>query len=473
MDNKKVIIIGAGPAGLSAGYELVKAGYKVDIYEASPYVGGMARSFDLWGQRVDCGPHRFFSKQPQINKFFQELIKDDYTLVNRLTRIYYKNRFFDYPLKIANVLSNLSIIEISGILFYYIKQRLFPIKDPKTFKEWVTNRFGKKLFDIFFKNYSEKLWGIPCSKIDADWAAQRIKSLSLYEAIKNALVGDKNQKHKTLVDQFAYPHYGSGTIYERAADYIRNNGGAIHLETKVKQVHQENEGFNCMFEDGQSKQADLVISTMPLTSLVRNLNNVPESVTRALSKLYFRNTTLIYLNIDALDLFPDNWIYVHSDDVKFGRVTNFRNWCPTMNGNSKTSILCLEYWSFDQDDFWKMDDTELIKLAKAEVRKTSLVDESVEIIDAYVLRVPKCYPVYETGYMEHVNVISDYLKTIKNLIPIGRYGAFKYNNQDHSILMGLLAAEKIKNNESPDELWNINTDTEYQEEGKIKDVLIQ
>jgi len=469
----KVIIIGAGPAGLSCGFKLAKENVQVKVFEASPYVGGMSRSFDLWGQRVDLGPHRFFSKEKHINDFFTELIKDDFTLVNRLTRIYYKNTFFDYPIKLFNVLKNLSIITIFKILWEYSRVRLIPIKNPNTFEKWVSNRFGRKLYEIFFKHYSEKLWGIPCSKIDADWAAQRIKSLSLFEAVKSALFGNIGNKHKTLIDQFAYPNYGTGTLYERAAEYISNHKGEIHLNQKITKVIQDNTGkaAGVQLEDGTIEYADKVISTMPLTYLLKGLNNVPSPIEKAANSLYFRNTILVYLEVDALDLFKDNWIYVHSPEVKHGRITNFRNWSPTLNSDKKTTILCMEFWAFNEDKIWSENDKNLSELAIKEIKSLNLLPKTVNILNTKIIRVPKCYPVYETGYQEPLKKVENYLDTIENLIPIGRYGAFKYNNQDHSILMGILAAEQITTGKSIN-LWEINTDIEYQEDAKIKDVLI-
>ncbi|SEK91727.1 UDP-galactopyranose mutase [Aquimarina amphilecti] len=470
---KKVIVIGAGPAGLSAAYTLSKNDIDVEVFEASSNIGGMSRSFDLWGQRVDLGPHRFFSKEPKINNFFDEIVKDDYTLVNRLTRIYYKKRFFDYPLKLLNVLGNLSIATIFSILFYYGKQRLFPVRNPETFEKWVTNRFGKKLYTIFFKYYTEKLWGIPCSKIDADWAAQRIKGLSLFEAVWNAFKGNKGNKHKTLVDEFSYPKNGTGTLYERSAIYVEENDGVIHKNKPVQSIVIENNQCKGIITiDGEKHEADYVISSMPLTSLLKGMDSVPKAVLGASNKLYFRNTILVYLEIDRDDLFEDNWIYVHSPEVKHGRITNFRNWCPSLNKGKKSTILCLEFWAFDSDSIWSADDKYLSDLAIRELKVLKLINESEVVNNAKIVRVPKCYPVYEIGYRNHLDVIENYLDNIEKLIPIGRYGAFKYNNQDHSILMGILAAENIINNTNVD-LWKINTDTEYQEDGDVKDVLIQ
>ncbi|WP_375237855.1 FAD-dependent oxidoreductase [Aurantibacter sp.] len=469
----KVIIIGAGPAGLSCGYKLAKENVNVEIFEASPYVGGMSRSFDLWGQRVDLGPHRFFSKEKHINDFFTTLIKDDYTLVNRLTRIYYKNTFFNYPIKLFNVLRNLSIFTIFQILWDYAKVRLVPIKNPDTFEKWVSNRFGTKLYEIFFKHYSEKLWGIPCSKIDADWAAQRIKSLSLFEAVKSAFFGNIGNKHKTLIDQFAYPNYGTGTLYERAANYITEHNGQINLNKKVSNVIQDANGKAIGIEltDGTQVFADVVISTMPLTLLLKGLQNVPTQITKAVNKLYFRNTILVYLEVDALDLFKDNWIYVHSPEVKHGRITNFRNWSPTLNKDKDTTILCMEFWAFNEDEIWTDKDENISELAIKEIKTLNLIPKETKFLNSKIIRVPRCYPVYETGYQKPLKEVESYLDTIENLIPIGRYGSFKYNNQDHSILMGILAAEKITTGKHID-LWEINTDVEYQEDAKIKDVLL-
>jgi protoporphyrinogen oxidase len=471
---KKVIVIGAGPAGLSCAYELSKRGVEVIVFEASNNVGGMARSFDLWGQRVDLGPHRFFSKQKEINAFFKELIKDDYTLVNRQTRIFYNGKYFQYPLKFSNVLRNLSLVTIFQILWDYIIQTIRPIKNPKNLEEWISNRFGKKLYTIFFKHYSEKLWGIKCTQIDADWAAQRIKTLSLMQAVISAIFNNKGNKHKTLVDHFAYPNNGTGTLYERAAKAIEDNNGSVQFNSPIKRVllDVDNKKIRGVeLNDGSIVEANYVVSTMPLTTLVKGFDNIPEKLKTATNSLYFRNTILVYLEVEEKHLFQDNWLYIHSPNVKLGRITNFRNWCPTINKDKDTTILALEYWCFEEDSIWSENDDDIINLAKAELLRIKLSQKEINIINSKVIRVPKCYPVYETGYQENLDVIIDYLKNIENLLPIGRYGSFKYNNQDHSIFMGLMASEKIINNSLVD-LWKINTDTEYQEEGKIKDVLV-
>lgn len=464
----KTLIIGAGPAGLACAYKLSGAGYPVEVFEASPHVGGLARSFDLWGQRVDCGPHRFFSQNKTVNDFFKVVTGDDYTMVNRLTRIYYNGRFFYYPLKVFNVLSNLSPYTIAHILTSFFYQRIHPICNPKTLEEWVINRFGHKLFSIFFKTYSEKLWGIPCSRIDADWAAQRIKKFSLWEAVKSALPGNPNKKHKTLVEQFAYPKYGTGSLYEKQKKFIESKGGKVHLKTPVKRILRDETGKANGIElvNGEKIFSDYVVSTMPLTLMVKGLGNVPDEVRDACNRLYYRNTILVYLEMNSKNLFPDNWIYIHSPEIKLGRITNFRNWCPTLYGNQQTSILCLEYWCFEDDGLWKADDKHLSEMAISELRKIKLIPAHTTVLNTFILRLPRCYPVYETGYQQPLSVIQNYVNSIPNLLAIGRYGAFKYNNQDHSILMGLLAAKEIIS-EKKEDRWSINTDTEYQEKTTV------
>ncbi len=465
--DKKIIIIGAGPAGLTAAYKLAQAGCHVQVYEAGNHVGGLARSFELWGQIVDCGPHRFFSNDDIVNRFFKEIVKDDFVLVNRLTRIYYRKKYFYYPLKVGNVLSNLSPIEVLQILSSYVKQCIFPIKNPKTFEDWVVNKFGRKLFNIFFKNYTEKLWGIPCAAIDADWAAQRIKSFSLLEAVKNAIFGSSKTQHKTLVEEFAYPKYGTGTLYQKMKTKIEEWNGKVILNAPVSTILiNGKKAVGIKLKSGEEILADEIISTMPLTLMVKGLEKTPQNVIDACNKLYYRNTILVYVEVENTNLLPDNWIYVHMPEVKHGRITNFRNWGKELYGDKQTSILCLEYWCFDNDEIWKEQDATLGKLAPEELVKINLIQPQDKVLNTFVVRLPRCYPVYETGYMESLSVIKNYLDKFEGLRVIGRYGSFKYNNQDHSMLMGLLAAKEILEGAN-ERLWSINSDSEYQEAGKV------
>lgn len=463
----KIAIIGAGPAGITAAYQLIKKGFQVDVFEAGDCVGGMSKTIDLWNQKVDLGPHRFFSSDPRVNQVWLELVGNDYEMVNRLTRIFYKNKFFNYPLKPWNAFSNLGIFEALNCGFSYGWQMLFPDKKTaETFESWVVGKFGRRLFEIFFKTYSEKLWGIKCDELDSDFAAQRIKNFTLLEALKNAFFSDKNNKHKTLVDTFAYPHQGSGIVYERMAEAIENNGGNIFYHTPVKKVcTEDSKVIGLETVNNEFYKYDRIISTMPITRLVAQLEEVPESIVEKANSLKFRNTILVYLNVDAIDLFTDNWLYIHADNLLTGRITNFRNWSPQLCGEEKTSILALEYWCYDDDEIWLKSNNELINLASEEIRKTDLIGDA-EIVNGYIHRVKNCYPVYNKGYKENLKPVENYLNTIEGLSVIGRYGAFKYNNQDHSILMGILAAENISQGINHN-LWEINTDYEYQESATI------
>jgi protoporphyrinogen oxidase len=465
--NKTIAVVGAGPAGLTAAYTLVKRGFNVDVFEASNQVGGMAKTFSLWDQLVDLGPHRFFSSDTRVNKLWLEVIGSNYKMVNRLTRIYYKNTFFDYPLKAFNALFGLGIFQSFICILSYAKVKIVPQKNEDTFESWVTNRFGSKLFTIFFKSYSEKLWGIPCNQLDADFAAQRIKKLSLFEAIKAALFHKSGTKHKTLVDEFAYPDQGAGAVYDVMAEKFKALGGNTYLSTPVASIHpqiSQDTPPSLLLENGERKSYDHIISSMPITILVDKMN-APDEIKSNASKLKFRNTILVYLLIDSSSPFPDQWIYVHSDNLQTGRITNFKNWVPTINKGNKETILCLEYWCYDNDAIWKYGSDKLVELATKEISSTGLIPKN-SVLDGKVVRVPKCYPVYSTGYRKFLEPVEKYLSAQVGISVIGRYGAFKYNNQDHSILMGLLAADNISENTNHN-LWEINTDYEYQESSKI------
>jgi protoporphyrinogen oxidase len=464
MHSDKICVIGAGPAGLSTAYELTKKGYKVDVYEADNQVGGMSRSIKLWGQTVDLGPHRYFSTDDRINKLWLEIAGDEYQEVNRITRVFYKGNYFYYPLKVINVLSNLGLFTSAMCMLSYGKERLSPTKPDGSFENWVVSRFGRRLFEIFFKTYSEKLWGISCKELDSDFAAQRIKKLSLMEAIINAFKGGRGNKHKSLVDQFYYANGGTGQIYEKMAAYVEEHGGKIHLGKKVHGLSVEGTLVNGILDENQAKISyDHVISSMPLTLLVQHLPAAPPAVKEAINKLEFRNTVLVYLEVDGIDLFPDNWLYVHSPQLKTGRITNFRNWVPELYGDKKTSILVLEYWCNFDDPEWSMPDADFEALATAELVDTGLAKGN-KVINAHVFKIPRCYPIYNRGYKDHLEVVTEYLKTFEKFQAVGRYGSFKYNNQDHSLLMGILAAENIENGYQHN-LWDINTDYDsYQEE---------
>ena len=464
---KKIAIIGAGPAGLTAAYKLASLGHQVEIFEASKSVGGMSKTLPMWGQLVDLGPHRFFSNSKTINEFWLEVVENEYTKVNRLTRIYYQNKFYHYPLRAINALKNLGIFEALLCLLSYFKVIKEVNTNIKSFEDWVISKFGYRLFSIFFKSYSEKLWGISCKSIDSDFASQRIKKLSLSEAIKSIFITKNKTKHKTLVDEFMYPNYGTGYLYEKMAKKIKKNGGNINFETPISKIELNYKNENKILLElntGKSELFDHMISSMPLTSLIKSIK-APDEIQNYAKKLKFRNTILVYLRLDIENAFPDQWIYIHSKELKTGRITNFKNWCKKINKGQKDTIICLEYWCYETDSMWSWENEKLINLAKEEINKTKLVNYDL-IKDGNVVRIPRCYPVYSIGYKENLKPIREYLSKFENLSVIGRYGAFKYNNQDHSILMGLMAAKNISQNEKND-LWEINTDYEYQESSKI------
>ena len=458
----KVAIIGAGPAGITSAYELCKHGVEVDVFEAGGIPGGMARTIQLWGQRVDMGPHRFFSKDKRVNELLLEIVGDDYQIINRLTRILYKKKFYDYPLNLRNVLKNLGLAQMWVCSFYYFKEFILPTKQEGCFKTWVTRRFGKGLYEVFFKSYSEKLWGISCAELDSDFASQRIKKLSLFEVIKTALFRDKAKTHRTLLAQFAYPSQGSGVVYERMADFVQRNGGRIFYNTPVESILTEGKTRSLVLTDGRVFDGyEHIISTMPLSLLTSRLKGVPENVKQAALSLQFRNTILVYLKVDAVDIFPDQWIYVQSTEFKVGRITNFRNWTPELYGQEKSTILAMEYWCNDEDALWRDPSDGLYHLAVRELEEIGF--KKGEILAYHIEKLPKCYPVYRKGYKGTIKIIKEHLKTVPGLSVIGRYGSFKYNNQDHSILMGLKAVDNILYKESND-LWRINSDfEEYQE----------
>ncbi len=464
----KIAIIGAGPAGLTTAYQLSKEkGIELDVYEAGNGVGGLSKTLNLWGYRVDLGPHRFFSNDSRVNRLWLELAGGDYQMVDRMTRIYYNGRFFNYPLRPANALRNLGMVQAAHCVWSFAKEKLHPTPQRGDFETWVSRRFGKRLYEIFFKTYSEKLWGIPCHQLDADFAAQRIKKLSLSEAIKNAFQRNGDNPHQTLVDQFAYPHQGTGIIYERMKTRIEASGGRIFLHSPVKRVLTVKKSvYGLQLEDGSEHHYDYVVSSMPLSLLVSRMSEIPPSVRALANQLKFRNTLLVYLHVESNKLFPDNWLYIHSNDLQMGRITNFRNWVPQLYDNQQGTVLAIEYWCSFEDELWQTDHHTLIAMAGKELRQSGLL-KGQRILDGKVIPIPRCYPVYTKNYKAILSPIEIQLRQIENLAVIGRYGAFKYNNQDHSMLMGIMAAENIVNGRQHN-LWEINTDYEsYQERSAI------
>lgn len=463
-----IYILGAGPAGLAAAYTLTQQGYPVVVVERDAQVGGLAKSIEYKGFILDYGPHRFYTKLAPVLKLWNGVLGDEQVAVNRLTRIYYGGKYFSYPLKARQVLVALGLSESFQILLSYLWARLFPKRETNNFAEWVTDKFGKRLFEIFFKGYTEKLWGISCTEISTDWASQRIKGLSLSKAIRNALLGNDG-KVKNLIDQFQFPRLGSGQLYEKISDYLHQHHQSILLNTEVVQLHQNELAVthvtlrNRITKEETTVSCSGVISSIPITHLVQQIQSPPpQKVIQAAKSLKFRNTILVYLIVEGGDLFPDNWLYINDPKVQVGRVTNFANWSPEMLPNSHQTPLCCEYWCNYNDDLWQCPEDELRLLAEQELRKIGLLKNQT-VSDGFVLRLPRTYPVYAGDYKTALATLQQYLEQFKNLQLVGRYGAFKYNNQDHSLLMGILAAENVLTPAKHD-LWAVNSDSEYVEE---------
>jgi protoporphyrinogen oxidase/putative flippase GtrA len=462
-------VLGGGPAGLAAAYTLCKQGHSVVVVERDSTVGGLAKSFEHEGFILDYGPHRFFTKLRPVLQFWNEVLGEEQVTVNRLTRIYYGNRYFSYPLKAFEALLTLGFTESARIVASYLTAQLFPNRAPKNFAEWVSARFGRRLFEIFFEGYTEKLWGIPCTEISADWAAQRIKGLSLLSAVRSALLGN-NGKVKSLVDQFQFPRLGSGQLYDRAADYLTSHGQSVLLDTEVLRIHhQDNQAQALTLRDRRTGEERIVqcagvISSIPLTQLVEQLTPAaPEPVTEMAKSLRFRNTVLVYVMVESGKLFPDNWLYINDPTVQLGRVTNFANWSADMLPNREQTPLCCEYWS-QFEGLWTMSDDELVGMAERDLRKIGLLNDEA-VSGGFVIRLPRTYPIYAGNYKEALATIQGHLEGINNLQAVGRYGAFKYNNQDHSLLMGIMAAENVAT-PGKHNLWTVNSDDDYQEEAK-------
>jgi len=467
-------ILGAGPAGLAAAYTLSKYGKTVTVVEREAQVGGLAKSFNFRGFILDYGPHRFFTKLSPVITLWNEVLGHEQVTVKRLTRIFYGGKYFRYPIHAREVLLALGIVEAFHILYSYLLSRFFLNRNPQNFAEWVVSRFGQRLFRIFFEGYTEKLWGIPCTEIEAEWAAQRIKGLSLSQTVRNAIFGNSS-KVKSLIDQFQYPRLGSGQLYDRICDRLHEQDQSIFLNTEVTSCHHNGSSItNIVFRDrltGKESVADCshVISSIPLNLLVQQMQPAPPpEVIAAAKSLRFRNTILVYLIVGGESFFPDNWLYINDPNVSLGRVTNFANWSPDMLPHPLISQtpLCCEYWCNSNDPIWQESEDKLISLAITELRQIKLLEEQT-IDHGFVIRLPRTYPIYTGNYREAIATIQNYLSQFSNLQLIGRYGSFKYNNQDHSLLMGIWAAENVMGLCKRD-LWSVNSDTEYAEEMNLE-----
>ncbi len=475
-----VAIIGAGPAGLTAGYLLTRQGKSVAIIEKdATYVGGISRTVEHEGYRFDIGGHRFFSKSQQVVDLWNEILPDDFIQRPRMSRIYYEGKFYSYPLRAFEALRNLGLWRSTVCMVSYLKAKVFPNKDIRSFEDWTSNQFGKKLYSIFFKTYTEKVWGMPCNEMSADWAAQRIKGLSLWGAVidglkrslgLNKLNDGSGKQAKTLLETFRYPRLGPGMMWEAARDKIVATGkGQVIMGHALEQLAADGEGgwrMTASSEDGSKVviRARDAISSAPMRQLAARMHPLPETTLEA-SKLKYRDFLTVALMIKSEDLFPDNWIYIHDSKVKVGRVQNFRSWSPEMVPDQDVACVGLEYFCFEGDGLWSMDDAGLVELAKTEMDILGLVAPD-KVIGGAVVRQEKAYPVYDEDYAANVDAMRTELEgKYPTLHLVGRNGMHRYNNQDHAMMTAMLTVENILAGERVYDTWCVNEDAEYHEAG--------
>jgi protoporphyrinogen oxidase len=475
----EVFVIGAGPAGLTAAYCLTKEMSSVVVIERDPiYVGGISRTVHYKDFMFDIGGHRFFSKSKEVVDLWQEILPDDFIERPRLSRIFYGGKFYSYPLNAFEALRNLGIFRSAACMLSYAYAKARPVPEARTFHDWVRNQFGEKLFSIFFKTYTEKVWGMSCDEISADWAAQRIKGLDLGVAVMNALKRAILPKRapkaggavvKSLIESFQYPRQGPGMMWEAAARKIQKRGGKVLKGHELHQLSYDHARKLWSIEvalnrgGSESYTANHVISSAPLRELTEKITPTPISRLHARS-LRYRDFLTVALMVNKGDLFPDNWIYIHDPSVQVGRVQNFRSWSPEMVPEGM-SCLGLEYFCFEGDGLWNAPDDELVALAKQEIAKIGLIAES-DVVDACVVRQPKAYPVYDEDYRQNVAVVR---RDLEGLYPtlhmVGRNGMHKYNNQDHAMMTAMLTAKNILAGARVYDIWNVNEDAEYHEAG--------
>lgn len=467
---ENVIVIGGGPAGMTAAYELVKAGLKPIVLEMGARVGGIARTEVFNGYRLDVGGHRFFTKVPEVEAFWYEVLGEDFLTRPRLSRIYYNRKFILYPLRFGDALRKLGVWQSFLVLMSYFRSKILPYRHEDTFEEWVSNRFGRRLYRIFFKTQTEKVWGIPCNQLSAQWAEQRIQNLSLPRAVLGALFGARGAKNvKSLIEQFHYPRLGPGMLWERTQQLVEQRGGEVRLNTTVVEVlHRDGKAIGVVARSNgrdATIKADAIISSMPISELVAKLDPpAPVDVRESAAQLTYRDFFTVGLIINRAELFPDNWIYIHAPEVKVGRVQNFKNWSPEMVPDPSKTFLGLEYFCNEGDELWRMSDEALIKLGSQELETMGLA-RAAEVEGGTVIRQLKTYPVYTGEYKEYLERIRGFLDSFPNLQTVGRNGMHKYNNQDHSMLTAMLAVKNLLGEQH--DVWSANVERAYHEEVRL------
>lgn len=466
-----IVVIGAGPAGLTAAYQFHKYDVPSVIFESDEQVGGISRTAMRDGWRFDIGGHRFFTKVKQVDDLWHEILPaEDFLMRPRKSRIFYEGKYYDYPLKASNALRNLGVVEAVKCVASYGAARIRPPKDQTNYEGWLVARFGQRLYETFFKTYTEKLWGVPVADMPSDWAAQRVKGLSLGNAIVNALLPKRNQKDITsLIEEFQYPKYGPGMMWEVCLDHVTEAGSTTHLQTEVRTVRHENGRATevvAVTADGEeiTESADEVISSMPISQLLEAMDpQPPAEVLAAAADLRYRDYLIVALVLpDELVTFDDNWLYIHDPEVRTMRIQNFGSWSPYMV-KPGYNTLGLEYTVWEGDEEWNADDDFLIERAKKELEQLGLA-RAGQIEDGFVVRQAKAYPIYDDRYRANVDVLRDWLGThVPNVHPVGRNGMFRYNNQDHSMFTAMLTVENIMEGTNHD-VWEVNVEEEYHEE---------
>ena len=478
----EVLVVGAGPAGLTAALRLVDHGIRPIVIEADPrYVGGISRTAEHNGYHFDIGGHRFFSKAKEVEEFWSRVLPDDMLLRPRKSRIYYEGKFFSYPLKPVEALIKLGAFESTHCMLSFAKARAFPTKDPTNLEDWVTNQFGRRLYTIFFKHYTEKVWGMDCRELSADWAAQRIKSLNLGAAVVEALKPrvmrsrGKQQVHTTLIDEFRYPRKGPGMLWEECAKLVVAGGGEVRMGARMSGIEKRSDAKGPYYvvryrtaEGEETVRARQVISSAPIRETVKALSPAPSvALSEAAGSLKYRDfLTVALMARTPTDAFDDNWIYIQDGSVKVGRIQNFKAWSPEMIPDPATSCYGLEYFCFEGDGLWSAKDEELVALAKRELEALGLC-KARDVFDGCVVRQPKAYPVYDDVYSKHVDTVARSLETeFPGLHMVGRNGMHRYNNQDHSMMTAMLTVENIASGTKKFDPWRVNQDAEYIEAGR-------
>jgi protoporphyrinogen oxidase len=470
-DGRSLVIVGGGPSGIAAALEATRNGASATVIERLDRVGGLARTIDFQGCRFDVGPHRFFTLNPEVHDLFVDVCGPDVCRVSRLTRIFYNRKYFDYPLTPINALFGMGMGTSLRILASYLAARVRRVATRRpivSFEDWIVDRFGRRLFETFFKTYTEKVWGISCRDISADWAAQRIKGLSLLAAV-TSVVRPRRKVIKTLVDEFLYPRRGAGQLYEKMEAMVIAGGGTVLKNAEIVGIERDGFRVTSVLHRGgdgveRSLSGDYYLSSAPLTDLVQQIRPaLPDAVLAAARSLRYRNHVGVNLVLRGQSPFPDNWIYVHSPDVRMARISDYRNFSAEMTSAPDIHALTVEYFCFADDDIWTSDDETLTALAMAELRRMGISHGA--LVGSFVVRSAKAYPVIEVGCEARIEVIKACLDRFENLLPIGRSGMFKYNNQDHAMATGLYAARTAlgKGHFDP---WLVNIDGVYLEGGR-------